>query len=282
MNAATLAQVVARRRMFGTTKRRHPRNLPKQIPPTLIQADYFKGIRTLLHTARALVAQFIIPRLPEFVRDSRTDVRTDASNAQSAIDAATRAFEAQLRARGDELERLAQRTATRTSAFQRAQLGEQVKAALGIELPLGELGAKKVTGFVEENAALIRTVPRRYLEAVGATVLREVKRGTRHEEIAEQLERDLGIAENRAALIARDQVSKLYSDINTERQKALGIERYEWSSSQDERVRDEHAELNGKIFSYSDPPSVGNPGEDINCRCVAIPVFEDRLGELGL
>ena len=57
----------------------------------------------------------------------------------------------------------------------------------------------------------------------------------------------------------------------------MGIKQYIWSTSGDERVRDSHAENDGKIFSYDDPPPTGHPGDEINCRCVAIPYFGDKV-----
>lgn len=46
-------------------------------------------------------------------------------------------------------------------------------------------------------------------------------------------------------------------------------------------MRADHRRLNGKIFSWNAPPIVdmrtgrrGHPGDDYQCRCVAIPVFE--------
>ena len=46
-------------------------------------------------------------------------------------------------------------------------------------------------------------------------------------------------------------------------------------------MRKDHKRLNGKIFSWNDPPVIdtrtgrrGHPGDDYQCRCVAIPVFD--------
>jgi SPP1 gp7 family putative phage head morphogenesis protein len=68
------------------------------------------------------------------------------------------------------------------------------------------------------------------------------------------------------------------SAFNQERQQQVGIERFEWSTSQDERVRESHAELDGKTFSWNDLPVVddeeASPGTPICCRCVAIPVVD--------
>jgi SPP1 gp7 family putative phage head morphogenesis protein len=64
-----------------------------------------------------------------------------------------------------------------------------------------------------------------------------------------------------------------------------GVKKYIWSTANDIRVRDRHRSLNNKVFSYDDPPVVdkksgrrANPGEDYNCRCVAIPYLSGANG----
>lgn len=79
---------------------------------------------------------------------------------------------------------------------------------------------------------------------------------------------------SRAKLIARDQTSKMNGAFNQARQTSLGIDRYVWQTSGDERVREEHQANDGQVFSWNDPPATGHPGEDINCRCVAVPYFD--------
>ena len=46
---------------------------------------------------------------------------------------------------------------------------------------------------------------------------------------------------------------------------------YIWHTRKDEKVRDKHAEREGKIFNWHVPPEGGHPGEDYNCRCWAEP-----------
>ena len=46
---------------------------------------------------------------------------------------------------------------------------------------------------------------------------------------------------------------------------------YVWYTRNDNKVRNLHAERHGKIFRWDTPPQGGHPGEDYNCRCLAIP-----------
>lgn len=99
--------------------------------------------------------------------------------------------------------------------------------------------------------------------------------GLRVEELSEMLQERYEVSMSRANLIARDQILKLNGNINHHRQTAVGITEYTWSTSRDERVRESHQALNRTRQQWISPPSVGHPGHDFQCRCVAIPVPPD-------
>lgn len=88
-------------------------------------------------------------------------------------------------------------------------------------------------------------------------------------------------AKSHAQFIARDQISKLNAQVTREQQSDAGVTEYVWRTVADSRVRSSHKQLNNKRFKYNDPPVVdektgrrANPGEDYQCRCVALPVFD--------
>ena len=60
-----------------------------------------------------------------------------------------------------------------------------------------------------------------------------------------------------------------------------GFDRYVWTTKKDNRVRPDHARLEGRIISWNDPPVVdlrsgrrAHCGGDYNCRCVAAPLLD--------
>jgi uncharacterized protein with gpF-like domain len=78
------------------------------------------------------------------------------------------------------------------------------------------------------------------------------------------------------------------------RQTELGVSKYIWRTSRDERVRESHRAMEGRTAVWDDPavylddegdrhPRSGiggvelHPGEDFQCRCFAEPVLEDLL-----
>lgn len=126
--------------------------------------------------------------------------------------------------------------------------------------------------FVSENVALVTGLPVRALAEVEAAVLRAVSTGNR-KQLAVDLRERVDVTKNRAKLIARDQVGKLYGQLVRERQQANGIEKFIWRTQLDKRVRDSHAELEGTVWRWDSPPSIGIPGEPINCRCYGAPLI---------
>lgn len=104
--------------------------------------------------------------------------------------------------------------------------------------------------------------------------------GFRAESMEAIVEGERAMSNRRTRFIARQETSLLVSKFRQERYQDLGLVSYRWSTSHDERVRQDHKDLNGHVFQWSNPPIVdkntgrrGNPGEDYGCRCVAIPVI---------
>lgn len=59
--------------------------------------------------------------------------------------------------------------------------------------------------------------------------------------------------------------------------KAVDDERptthFVWCTAGDERVRESHAALGGRVFAWSEPPAHGFPGSEPNCRCWPEPYY---------
>lgn len=98
--------------------------------------------------------------------------------------------------------------------------------------------------------------------------------------LIEMIESEWSVTANKARFLARNESMLLSAAIRDERYQDAGIVKYRWSTAGDERVRDSHEELNGKVFYYDSPPIIdtrtgqrGNPGQTYNCRCSAIAIL---------
>jgi SPP1 gp7 family putative phage head morphogenesis protein len=156
---------------------------------------------------------------------------------------------------------------------------EQEAVRLGVKIG-NVASAEMVAAWRTENLSLITK-----LTEDGVRQLREVltsNEGAHPKELTELIQERCGVVKSHAQLIGRDQVTKLNAQISQSRMQRAGIEEYIWTTSNDERVRDSHADLDGKRFRFDDPPDVDgepcHPGEPIQCRCTAYPVdplFDD-------
>lgn len=156
-----------------------------------------------------------------------------------------------------------------------------------------------VDEWARTQVTLITKASNDMRDAVARRVRKGVAEGQNNDEIKALIMRDLpGISTRRAAIIARDQTAKLNADLSQGRMEQAGIETYIWSTSMDERVRGlpggkyadsrtSHYVMEGLICRWDDPTKYRNasgewvprpmgapllhPGQDIMCRCVALP-----------
>ena len=165
------------------------------------------------------------------------------------------------------------------------RLKAAIKSSVGVDISpvLTQSGPilDALRAATKDNIDLIKSIPEQYFEKLGDAVGKNMERGMRFEDLAKEIERIGDVTESRAKLIARDQTSKMNGAFNQARQTSLGIDKYQWQTSGDERVRPEHDANDGEVFRWDSPPATGHPGHDVNCRCVAIPYFDlDKEEEL--
>lgn len=219
-----------------------------------------------------------LPSLLESAAAERIDhARADAGEARKVaemIDLARRRMAERLSQRN--LDQLLDTFADRVRRFNRQQLNKQIRAALGADVFLPSEGlAPVIDAFTVDNSRLIRSIPEQLLGDVEGVINRAIRNASTHREVTKQIQERFRVGRNRARLIARDQVSTLYSQVNQTRQKAIGGTHYIWRTVRDERVRDEHEPLEGRKFSWEKGhPTEGHPGVPVQCRCYAEPVLD--------
>ncbi len=124
----------------------------------------------------------------------------------------------------------------------------------------------------QRNAALIKNLAEDVTKRISQETLDSVIKGRGVKDLTQRLRDQLNITKSRAQLIARDQTSKLTSDLNKKRQTDAGVESYIWRTSMDERVRPRHRALEGNTYGWDEPTGAEEglpPGQPIRCRCIA-------------
>ena len=167
--------------------------------------------------------------------------------------------------------------AKRLSGYHRRKLIQTFRTALGVNIGsvLNDAAIRPLmTAWRQDNISLITTVPERLRAGLRAGINKTFAERPFDQQALSQVVREQGqSAGYNLRRITRDQTNKAIGQLTHARHKQIGIAEYDWLTAGDERVRPSHAELDGTRHSWEDPPSVGHPGEDIQCRCVAIPVI---------
>lgn len=144
---------------------------------------------------------------------------------------------------------------------------------------------------IAENVALITNIQQDFANEVEGTVYRSLASNNPEagsQAVVEHLKTREGITDRRAKMIARDQNSKLYTNLNKARMEVNGVEKFRWKhSSAGKKPRHTHIDRERQDVGYGpgifrlDSPELwegpkndqGLPGEAINCRCRMIPII---------
>lgn len=255
------------------------RRLPRAARPDRIAAEYQRALGPVVGSLLDLLAELV----RELEREWQTLPGQRTDNDQDVQRLVTRTADKLARAiKAEAVLPIASKYGAATSDFQRAQLAKQARASVSIDVrKLAGLDLnvpKQLVTFAKTNAQLVTGLGQRMADDIAEIVQDGVVSGSRWETIAGRLAHAGQVTESRAALIARDQVGKLFGDINKQRQTNLGVTRYVWRTVRDNRVREEHEALDGDSIAWDSPPSDGHPGEAVNCRCYADPDFSELLG----
>lgn len=253
---------------FNKPLRKRLKKVPRALFPLAIERAYGKELKDLVIKLSAQVKEQLISQLQYIKEVSTAEKKMDASSGKLISIALNGLRLSAAEIFNDRaVQDIALKYGERTSDFQRTQMKKQFETVLGVNPLLSEpYLAAQMEKFTEANIALIRTIPDQMLSKVETLVRTGVETGIGTDELSDQIYNQFDVTENRADLIARDQIGKFNSSLNQLRQQEVGVEKYVWSTAGDDRVRDEHAELEGQIFTWDEGDSEGNlPGQAVNC-----------------
>lgn len=238
-------------------------------PPLRIEFDYFEEILGLLN------------------RYLKTD-ETPANIVYAITNLASNPL-----VLGDMAKRIAARMVTHVrvsnarswrEAARKASRGRVIYEALHKELQ-GNVGIR-VSEIVAQNAQLIGSIPADVRTMVNNEIAEWNHQGLRPETIAKNLRQRIPqLTKHKAMLIARTETGKASTALTRARSEDIGVNWYQWSTSEDQRVRKAHRLMDKVLVSWSDPPSpeqlahekstLGhyNAGDAPNCRCDTLPVI---------
>ncbi len=286
-----IAKIIEARQPGGLNRRSvRPRrsSRPKTIRPIprrpTDEVAYRRELLSLVDLITERVERILFPLLeslePEFLKDAFEDELDDAFRG--------------IRQQFEDLEEFATSRAERmVGTVNRAheiRYMRELQRKVGIDargLIQSEGLESTLRTTTKANVKLIESIPAEYFSKIERLVFQNTLTGRTDAKSLRKSIHEIGESTaSRAKLIARDQVAKLNSAVNEERNIALGIVEYIWRATGgragDGRTRNRHRAAHGLKFRFDDPKVIGvtgdrvNPGDDIQCRCTAegvIPGF---------
>lgn len=108
--------------------------------------------------------------------------------------------------------------------------------------------------------------------------------GKSRKDIENYIIKEFGIAQRKAKFLARNESAIATTSYLQAKYRDEGFSNYKWVTNLDGRERELHRELNGKVFSFDNPPVIdertgqrGLPAETYNCRCLISPIIDKEF-----
>jgi hypothetical protein len=211
-------------------------------------------------------------------------------------------------------------TANGVKKFCDKEWGKQTEPVLGFQFNTAETWWQVMKNqWADTNFKLIKSLATQYIGKVNDICEKAVSNGWSYQTLKQEIEaigKDQWTKEKkkpswikrRAKLIARDQIGKLNGQITQAQQEDAGVNWYIWDTSGDERVRGNptglypkavpsHWIMQGLLCRWDDATVYSkdggktwiprtekmpkaHPGQEIQCRCTAIPYMNDLIEEV--
>ena len=168
-----------------------------------------------------------------------------------------------------------------TKVAERSDLGLQTalrKAGFTVKFTMTPAANDILQATIQQNVALIKSIGSEHLSKVQGLVMRSVQAGRDLGGLTKDLEEQFGVTRRRATLIARTQNNLATASMNKARCLEIGITEAVWMHSHaGKHPRPSHVAANGKKYDIAKGMYLEGewvqPGQAINCRCLAKPLL---------
>jgi len=265
--------------------------------PRIVERKYLKMLKRLVAELKNDVRENIIPLLKTSTLDSNmtTDgvaeilaalnrLRDKFSNITGFADSTSNIIV-------DQIER-----------SNKSKFFTNVKNSIGVNLEdiIAQEGLGDIVALQKnKNVSLTKSIPQEFIKNIEVVVQNGISEGLSVKQITSQISGIKNISsvfgklENRIKFISRNEVETINANLNKARQESVGISEYIFRTSKDERVRDNHKVMEGKICRWDNATvyknnindtkwlkrsSIGgvelHPGIDFNCRCLSEGIID--------
>lgn len=317
---------------LGLTEKKR-KNLEKRLrikkPPALlyplpVEREYKKQLRGLVGEWLSLYNGLVDSQLERIASiayiekpEESVGVKVDATNWSSELSEVLSSLEISINETIPPWKVKSRDIGQYTSEWNDIQWQKTMKSILGVNVFTREPWlSDQLDSFSSQNVALIKKLANDTQQEIDRIMRDGFQNGKRIETIRKEIKGGTGLtgqniiyrtqrgksvswfmkATDRADLIAADQVGKLNGQLTQLRQNEVGVSRYIWRTSLDERVRKNHKNINNKLCDWNNATTYKNntedkkwkdrgsidavkkhPGQDYRCRCYAEADFSTLL-----
>lgn len=283
--------------------------------PIAIEKKYKRYLTSIMKRFENIVKDEIFPNLNRWKQDQKflidsIDYSTDSSIIkydawEDELDDVNKQYiDTQTRLKEQEKESILEELFLIGSAvygFTSKQWDKVVQSVFGVTVPTVDAWESPfINQWVKNNVNLITGLSEEYRKAI----YNSVSNGITTKQTVASLKEDLKkinkkFTDTRVNLIARDQVSKLHSQVVEQKQRDVGVSWYIWITAFDERVRSRHKPLHDKLCKWNNVTiystdggktwqsrsSIGavelHPGQDYQCRCYAEAYWNEVIADVN-
>ena len=245
---------------------------PKSFKPSEI--FYSRNLIKLVQAMRERVIERQLPRLFDavYVLSQTPDSASYAELSRAEIINRFQTLESKLQAQARHFnsKKLLATVAERVFRQSVTNFKEQFRKLSGVPFtrPINEQDFIAIfQEFRLENEESILKLSTSYTNRLIKALIETPHKSLTKSKVQEILNSVYKIQRRAAYLLAVNSVQRLNSKINERLQKEIGLKTYIWRTQLDDRVRDHHAEREGKEFSWLNPPAGGHAGSEWGCRC---------------
>ena len=272
-------------------KTKNSKKVRPQKASRTIEKKYRSIINKLANVLKKDVRELVLPILnrdKKLYQDSLSDdLETTITMLKQKYSGITKSYVADITQIVNSLNRV-----------QKSKFINNINSAVGVDLEQilhNENLEDFVSMQINKNVSIVKSIPDDFFKQIEAEIYNGVSNGATYGSIAKGINgvKDIssvfGKLSNRTKFIARNEVENINSALVKKRSEKVGLKKFIWQTSRDERVRGNpagtypnakcsHYKLDGKVFTWADGANCGTkviyPGSDFNCRCVAINIIE--------
>ena len=246
-----------------------PKTLSLLKTPRAVELEYYKQLKQLANEMKKDINETILPILENVSLDSKYTKDVGVTDLLSALNilqgkySNTFAFAT----------RVANSVVSRLLNMGNDKFRKTLEGAYGVDVGR-MINQNKLNDLValqrRKQEVLIKSIPAQFFNQIEMIIQNGVSGNKTYKSIANEIKGISGISstfgklDNRVKLIARQEVSVINESLNVARAKSADISLYTFQTSGDERVRESHQVMDGKVCKIDDDTVYADSVEDAN------------------